>query len=64
MSSGNSLTREEFASEEAIARNLERLKRLGDGGQTPGMFEAEEAAEYARKAQSVARGDDLPLFAS
>jgi hypothetical protein len=45
------LSQANFASEEAIERNYQRLKKIGDTAETLNMFEAFEAS-----------GADLPLF--
>lgn len=67
----NSLSPADFASEEQIARNLERIRRIGDRGQTFELFEDERQAaraeverQQAEDSAKRARGDDLPLFAA
>ncbi len=75
MSAGNSIRREDFASEEQIDRHLCRLRERGDRGQTGNLFAGippaepvQERAAPAKPGQDSfefhARGDDLPLFAA
>ncbi len=80
MSAGNSISREDFASPEAIDRNIKRLEKIGDRGRTGNLFAAADQqaaaaalgridAERARAAEPVeplpeARQDVLSIFAS
>ncbi len=79
MTPENSISREDFASPEAIERNYQRLARIGDRGQTGNLFAAtgygiaatgaEPAADpfgeiIAEAETKFAQGGDLPLFSS
>lgn len=47
MNPSNSISREEFASPEAIERNYQRLARIGDRGRTGNLFAAPDAQAAA-----------------
>ncbi len=57
MSAGNSIRREDFASEEQIDRHLCRLRERGDRGQTGNLLGAWESEESARRRADRARAD-------
>lgn len=49
----NTITQDDYATPEQIARNLDRLRRLGDVGQTGNLLAEWDAAE--RQASMAAR---------